>query len=164
MKKKQSIEHTQLLVLSLLANEDISESGRMDCGKAYTLEGTEVFLSQKDIRQIQLAKSSICAGCMTLAAEHGVNVSDIDRLILAGAFGNYIDMENALYIGLLPKVDREKIRPVGNGAGRGAQSCLLDRDTRARCEALRERSTHLELNASLTFMDNYIEQMNFCLE
>jgi len=123
-----------------------------------------VFLSQKDIRQIQLAKSSICAGCMTLATEYGMDVSAIDQLVLAGAFGNYIDMENALYIGLLPRVAREKILPVGNGAGRGAQSCLLDRETRSRCEVLRSTSRHLELNTSLTFMDNYIEQMNFDIQ
>jgi len=122
-----------------------------------------VFLSQKDIRQIQLAKSSICAGCMTLATECGMDVSHIDQLVLAGAFGNYIDMENALYIGLLPPVARERISPVGNGAGRGAQSCLLDRESRQRCEWLRENSRHLELNTSLTFMDNYIDQMNFYL-
>ena len=134
-------------------------------GVFYIAEGEKpVFLSQKDIRQIQLAKSSICAGCMTLATEYGIDVSAVDELILAGAFGNYIDIENALYIGLLPPVDRNKICPVGNGAGRGAQSCLLDKAVRARTEWLRAASSHLELNTSLTFMDNYIDQMNFYIE
>ena len=101
---------------------------------------------------------------MTLATEYGIDVSAVDELILAGAFGNYIDIENALYIGLLPPVDRNKICPVGNGAGRGAQSCLLDKAVRERTEWLRAASSHLELNTSLTFMDNYIDQMNFYIE
>lgn len=134
-------------------------------GVFYITEGEKpVFLSQKDIRQIQLAKSSICAGCMTLATEYGMDISTVDELILAGAFGNYIDIENALFIGLLPPVDRNKIHPVGNGAGRGAQSCLLNKTVRARAEWLRSAGSHLELNTSLTFMDNYIEQMNFYME
>lgn len=122
---------------------------------------TPIYLSQKDVRQIQLAKSSVCAGCMTLAEEYGIDVSQVDGLILAGAFGNYINTKNALYVGLLPPVAVEKIQAVGNGAGQGAQRCLLDKETRKRCEELRGICRHVELNTSLTFMDNYIEQMNF---
>ena len=67
-----------------------------------------VYLSQDDIRQIQLAKSSICAGCLTLCHERGIEPEELDSLILAGAFGNYIDVDNALYIGLLPAAPRDR--------------------------------------------------------
>ena len=120
-----------------------------------------VYLSQDDIRQIQLAKSSICAGCLTLCHEHGIEPEQLDSLILAGAFGNYIDVDNALYIGLLPAVPREKIAAVGNGAGAGVCRYLLDREEAARCEHIRAVTHHVELNASAEFMEQYIMNMNF---
>ena len=86
----------------------------------YFTEGEHpVYISQKDIRQIQMAKSSICSGCLALLEEAGLTLESIDYLVLAGAFGNYIDIDNALSIGLLPPVSREKIISIGNGAGQG---------------------------------------------
>ena len=74
----------------------------------YFTEGEHpVYISQKDIRQIQMAKSSICSGCLALLEEAGLTLESIDYLVLAGAFGNYIDIDNALSIGLLPPVSRE---------------------------------------------------------
>ena len=122
-----------------------------------------VYLSQDDIRQIQLAKSSICAGCLTLCHEHGIKPEQLDSLILAGAFGNYIDVDNALYIGLLPAVPRERIAAVGNGAGASVCRYLLDRTEDARCEHIRAVTRHVELNASAEFMEQYIMNMNFNL-
>lgn len=120
-----------------------------------------VYLSQEDVRQIQLAKSAICAGCLTLCRERGVEPEQLDSLILAGAFGNYIDVENALYIGLLPPVPKEKTVAVGNGAGSGVCRYLLDRAETERCEYIRRVTTHVELNASADFMEEYILNMNF---
>lgn len=120
-----------------------------------------VYLSQEDIRQIQLAKSSICAGCITLCRERGIEPEALDSLILAGAFGNYIDVDNALYIGLLPAVPRERIAAVGNGAGSGVCRCLCDRAELERCERIRAAAHHIELNASAEFMEQYILNMNF---
>ena len=120
-----------------------------------------VYLSQNDIRQIQLAKSSICAGCLTLCHEHGIEPEQLDSLILAGAFGNYIDVDNALYIGLLPAAPREKVLAVGNGAGSGVCRYLLDRAESSRCGHIRAVTRHVELNASAEFMEQYIMNMNF---
>lgn len=92
-----------------------------------------VYLSQEDIRQIQLAKSSICAGCLTLCHEHGIEPEELDSLILAGAFGNYIDVDNALYIGLLPAAPRDRVVAVGNG--RGAAACAAISATARRAPA-----------------------------
>lgn len=126
----------------------------------YFTEGAHpVYISQKDIRQIQLAKSSIYSGCIALIKEAGMTIEDIDSLILAGAFGNYIDIDNALAIGLLPPVSREKIISVGNGAGQGVQSLLLDKNCRTHAEQISEHSTHLSLAENTTFNKEYIKNL-----
>ncbi|MDO5145613.1 MAG: ASKHA domain-containing protein [Eubacteriales bacterium] len=128
----------------------------------YFTEGENpVYLSQKDIRQIQLAKSSIYSGCMTLLEEYGMTLEEIDALILAGAFGTYIDVEHAIAIGMLPPVSKEKIVPVGNGAGQGVQSLLLDDSLRTKLEQLPGKCKHVSLAENTGFMDLYIRNMNF---
>lgn len=130
----------------------------------YFTEGSEgkspVYISQKDIRQIQLAKSSIYSGCIALLEEANISLEQVDALILAGAFGNYIDIDNALSIGLLPNITREKIISIGNGAGQGVQSLLLDRSYRLRAKKISENCTHISLAENKKFMDEYIKNMN----
>lgn len=119
-----------------------------------------VYISQKDIRQIQLAKSSIYSGCIALLEEAGISLEQVDALVLAGAFGNYIDIDNALAIGLLPNITREKIVSVGNGAGQGVQALLLDKSYRYRTKQISENCTHISLAENKNFMDEYIKNMN----
>ena len=126
----------------------------------YDNEKKSVYITQKDIRQVQLAKSSICSGCMTLLKASGMEVYDIDEVLVAGAFGNYIDLENALYIGLLPQ-DLPKIEFMGNGAGRGASMLLLDKDSRRICDKISENTTHYELADDKYYAGIYIDNMNF---
>ncbi len=120
-----------------------------------------VYLSQQDVRQIQLAKSSIHSGCVTLVEAAGLTLEGLDSLYLAGAFGNYIDIDHALQIGLLPPVPRERIHAIGNGAGQGVKLCLLDKGQLERCCKLPNLVEHLELATSPRFMDEYIMNMNF---
>lgn len=130
----------------------------------YFTEGSEgippVYISQKDIRQIQLAKSSIYSGCIALLEEAGITLEQVDALILAGAFGNYIDIDNALSVGLLPRIPREKIISIGNGAGQGVQTLLLDKSYRSRAKKISQNCTHLSLAENKKFMDEYIKNMN----
>ncbi len=121
----------------------------------------DVYICQKDIREIQLAKSSICSGCIALLAENDMTPDDVKALYLSGAFGNYIDIDNALYIGLLPPVQRDRIHSIGNGAGLGVQMCLLDQAHLDRAEVLPSFTEHLELATSPRFMEEYIMNMNF---
>ena len=118
-------------------------------------------LTQKDVREVQLAKAAIRAGIELMCKRMGVKVEDIRQVLLAGAFGNYIDIDNALYIGLLPAVPRERIRSIGNGAGQGVRLGLLDRSHLERCRRLPEQVEHLELATSPRFMEEYIMNMNF---
>ena len=121
----------------------------------------KVYICQNDISQIQLAKSAIYSGCVTLLAEYGIGVEDLDALVLAGAFGNYIDVDKALEIGLLPGVPREKVLSVGNGAGLGVQMCLLDAAEMERCAAIPQVTEHVELADSPMFMKEYVKNMGF---
>lgn len=128
----------------------------------YFTEGAKpVYLCQKDIRQIQLAKSSIYSGCLVLLEEAGIKPEEVDILFLAGAFGNYIDIDKALSIGLLPPVARDRILSVGNGAGQGVQSLLMDRSFRQKMEMIREHCARVELAEHEVFMEEYIKNLQF---
>ena len=94
---------------------------------------------------MQLAKGAILAGASILMESAGIGVSDIDKLLLAGAFGTYIDPINALAIGLLPPIDIEKVIPVGNAAGEGAKRMLLSSKERLLIEQTVRRANYLEL-------------------
>jgi len=126
----------------------------------YRSNDNNVYITQKDIRQIQLAKSSIYTGCMTILNAYGKNLEEIDEVIVAGAFGNYIDAENAVFIGLFPNA-LSKIKSVGNGAGKGASMFLLDEDMRKKCDKIAANSTHYELANDQDFTEEYINNMNF---
>ncbi|MHA1909889.1 MAG: ASKHA domain-containing protein [Candidatus Thorarchaeota archaeon] len=120
--------------------------------RAYTItnpgeNNSELFLvfTQKDVRQVQLAKGAILAGASILMESSGIDIADVDMLLLAGAFGNYINPKSALAIGLLPPVGIEKVIPVGNAAGDGAKRMLLSLEKRELIEGVAERVKYLEL-------------------
>ena len=120
-----------------------------------------VYLSQKDIREVQLAKSAICTGVDLLAREMGVEVTDIRRVILAGAFGSYMRPESACALGLLPPVLLEKITAVGNAAGEGAKRCALSRAEFVRSGELARGTAFLELASLPDFQDRYLKNLDF---
>ncbi len=119
-----------------------------------------IYINQKDIRQVQLAKSSIYTGCMTLINAIGKDIENIDEIIVAGAFGNYIDLHNAIYIGLLPNA-YDKIKFIGNGAGKGAAMFLLDKSMTEKCNKIKKNSVHYELADNERFKDTFICNMDF---
>lgn len=104
-----------------------------------------VSISQHDVREIQLAKASIQTGIELLLAEHGVALDQIECFIIAGAFGAYIDVPNAVAIGMFPDLPAERFRQVGNAAGAGAKLAVLSTALRQRAQALRSRVSYLEL-------------------
>ncbi|MCL1795476.1 MAG: ASKHA domain-containing protein [Clostridia bacterium] len=138
----------------------IDESGALaEDRDAYPLGETGVYLTARDIRQVQLAKAAIAAGVETLMREAGVG--DVDEVLLAGGFGSMIDPADAAGIGLIPRRFVPKTRAVGNIALHGASQMLFS--LRARREAEREAAavTEVPLATNATFMDRYIEQMMF---
>lgn len=121
----------------------------------------QVFLSQADIRQIQLAKGAIAAGVMVLLDEFNCRAGDIGTIYLAGGFGTYVRAESALRVGLLPAVPVATVEPVGNAAGAGAVALLLGSSARAAAGELQRRVKYLELSGLPAFQEHYMEQMLF---
>ncbi len=140
--------------------DNLTEIDGINSFVIYEDKDRSIYVNQKDIRQIQLAKSSIYSGCAALLSACGKDVRDIDEVLVAGAFGNYIDIENAAYIGLLPG-SASKIRAIGNGAGKGASMFLLDRSMGEKCDKITENSTHMELADNIIFAHEFIDNMNF---
>ncbi len=149
------------LVAALLETGDISESGQMLCGDRYTLEGTGVFLTRKDVREVQLAKAAIRAGIELMCGTLGVEPKDIRKVLLAGAFGNYLNPASACAIGMIPPVLLPKIQPIGNAAGGGARLCALSSREFAYSKQLAQGTEFLELASLPEFNDCYVDCLMF---
>jgi uncharacterized 2Fe-2S/4Fe-4S cluster protein (DUF4445 family) len=121
----------------------------------------EVSLFQRDIRELQLASGAIRAGVETLMQRAGLTAADLDAVLLAGAFGNFIRRNNAQRIGLLPPLPHERIRFIGNASSMGAKMALLSVKERARAEQLRKRSEHVDLSTDPAFQDAFGMAMLF---
>jgi len=147
------------LVAVLLDLEIIDESGRME-EKQYTL-CENVTLTQKDVREVQLAKAAIRAGIELLAERMETEVSDIQKVCLAGAFGNYLNPASACRIGMIPPVLLDRIQPIGNAAGEGAKLCALNRAEYLYSQQLAKETEFLELASLPQFQDCYVDALEF---
>jgi uncharacterized 2Fe-2S/4Fe-4S cluster protein (DUF4445 family) len=118
-----------------------------------------VRLVQQDIRELQLAKGAMAAGLQLLLKQWGATVCDLKTIYLAGAFGNYINRESALRIGLLP-ADAKSIQPVGNTALHGAKmSLFVENERQERLKAIRATAHHVCLAADPDFQDAFVDAM-----
>ncbi len=126
-----------------------------------TENGKSIYLTQKDIREVQLAKAAIFAGIKILLKEVNIPQEDIQKILLAGAFGNFIDKKSAIRIGLVPYLPLEKIESVGNAAGRGAEITLLSEKTRGICEKIPKDIKYIELSSRADFQEEFVEAMFF---
>ncbi len=121
----------------------------------------EILLTQKDIREVQLAKGAIFAGIKIVMGELGVKAEELDCVLLAGAFGNYIKRESALRIGLFPKIALEKVIGIGNAAGTGVSMALLSDTKRAYADHLAKEALHIELASHPDFQAEFFKAMYF---
>lgn len=140
----------------LVSAEIIDETGRLEADAYLT---PDVYLTQQDVREVQLAKGAIAAGIELLMQEMGV--AEIDECYLAGGFGSAIDPQSALAIGLLPEQLRGKIVPIGNAAGMGAVEMLLSQSARDRAQAIAAHAHYIELSELAGFQDAFVEHMLF---
>jgi len=120
-----------------------------------------ITLTQKDIREVQLGKGAIYAGMVTLMHLLKIEPDQINRLYLAGAFGNYIRPESARRIGLLPNIELSRIQPIGNAAGTGAREVLLSRLARKHAKELSVEMEYIELAGRAEFQDIFGKSMMF---
>jgi uncharacterized 2Fe-2S/4Fe-4S cluster protein (DUF4445 family) len=124
-----------------------------------TPTGKDIVITQKDVRQIQLAKAAIRAGCQIMMKL--LDVRRPDRLIVAGAFGMHIDRDNALAIGLFPPCKPETVSFVGNAAGHGAYLALINRAKREEAERIARWTEHIELATEESFQKEFIKALAF---
>lgn len=158
----------------MLELEIIDETGRLDEDEipdkyADRLKDDEfiidtesgISITQKDIREVQLAKSAIAAGINTLLYKSGLKINDIDKVIVAGGFGSFIDKKSACDIGLLPKEKLDSTHAIGNAAGMGAIKALLSQTELKKIKTITAMCDYFELSGDSFFQDEYVEQMMF---
>ncbi|MFZ7121553.1 MAG: ASKHA domain-containing protein [Eubacteriaceae bacterium] len=124
-----------------------------------TENGKAILLTQKDIRQIQLAIAAIYTGCNMLIAESGLKGEELEEILMAGAFGNYIDIEKAQYIGMIPYFKGVPVYSIGNAAATGSQLFLLSKEDKEECEKIAENAIHVEIATNPNFTDNFIQNV-----
>jgi len=116
----------------------------------------DIVLTEIDIDNLIRAKGAMYSGCMTLLKEVGLDIQALDRIILAGGFGSFVDLEKCMVIGLLPEIDHEKVTFIGNGSLLGARMSSLTNRIRLDVGDTLSRMTNFEFSETASFMDNYI--------
>lgn len=124
-------------------------------------EGEQVYLSQRDVRELQFAKAAISTGWRLLLEEFGVDEADVQQVLLAGSFGTYLSAASAVRIGLVPKLPLLRIVSAGNVAGEGAKMILLSAQERHGAKTLIDEIEYVELSDRTDFNDRFIDQLGF---
>ena len=124
-------------------------------------EPPAIVMSQKDVRELQLAKAAIGAGIEILLRSAGRRVEQLDQIVVAGAFGTFIDLESAITVGLIPPLPVERFRQVGNAAGMGAKQVLLSLTRRAHAQEISARARYVELAAEPDFTQVFTNHIPF---
>ena len=120
-----------------------------------------VYLSQRDVRELQFAKAAIATGWRLMIEELGIDEADIAQVLLAGSFGSYLSAASAIRIGLVPKLPIPRIISAGNVAGEGAKMAILSIQERHAGAALIDEIEYVELSERTDFNDRFIEQLAF---
>ena len=156
----------------ILLPSDIDSSSAADLARRVRVRGEErefvvfedkereITLTQKDVRELQLAKGAIRTGIELLMKEAGISVDDIQEVLLAGVFGNYINREKAVVLGLVPPFPLEKIHFIGNGAMDGALRALINLGERREADEISAKVRYMELSAREDFEETFIRCLN----
>jgi uncharacterized 2Fe-2S/4Fe-4S cluster protein (DUF4445 family) len=159
----------------LIASGVVDKTGRMQehprVRQSLAGNGLEYFLTegatgdivftQHDVRSLQLAKAAIATAWRLLLRKAGVELDDLRHIYVAGAFGNFLDRDNALAVGLLPPAETKRIEFIGNAAGVGAQMALVDEGARRRMTALARRVEFLDLATDPEFHPTFTAELRF---
>ena len=137
-----------------------ADTGRPEFVLAWAEEtsiGKDIVVTQKDVRQIQLAKGALYAGCKLMVKRMGLG--EADTVKIAGAFGTHVDREKALIMGLFPDCAIEKIQSIGNAAGDGCRAALLNVEKRKEADWYSRNVEYIELTVEETFQQDFMEAM-----
>jgi uncharacterized 2Fe-2S/4Fe-4S cluster protein (DUF4445 family) len=161
--KPQGICGTGLIdLIALFLDEGkITPSGKILGDKGTIGITGKIAISQQDVREIQLAVAAVKTGIRMICENHRIKKGDLDKVYIAGAFGNYLNTENALRIGLLPDIDPKKIVYVGNSSLAGARALLLSRHSRKKTESLLKKVHFTSLASDPRFQEFFIDSLNF---
>ncbi len=129
-------------------------------GPEGSLEGA-VYLSQRDVRELQFAKASIATGWRLLVEELGIDEGEIQQVLLAGSFGSYLSPASAVRIGLVPRLPLPRIVSAGNVAGEGAKMTLLSIQERHAATAMLDEVEYVELSDRPDFNDRFVDELGF---
>lgn len=155
----------ELLRTGLLDENGILHSGQVKADNFVLVPSgesqREIYLTQKDIGEVQLAKAAIAAGIRLLMKKQNVEETQVQTVYLAGGFGNYMNARNAARIGLIPENFAEKVSCVGNAAGEGAKIALLNKKERHEAEKAVQKIEFLELAACPEFQDCFVDELGF---
>ena len=166
------------MVAELFRNKIILQSGRFSEGipsprlrisgqgpefvvawKDETSIGKDITITQQDIRNVQLAKGALYTGAKLMMKKLGIE--KLDKVILAGAFGTYINTEAAMILGMFPDCDLRNVYAVGNAAGDGARIALLNRDKRVEADEIARKVEYVELTIEKDFQKEFIDALSF---
>ncbi len=158
------------IVAQLRKNELIERSGKMVAHPLIQIRngspefilaerpGLEpITISQKDVRELQLAKAAIRLGIQALVEAEGLSEDNLEQIIIAGAFGTFIDVKSAITIGMLPDLPLERFKQVGNAAGTGARLALISMDERKKAKEIAQRDGYIELAKVPNFNRKFAE-------
>lgn len=155
-------------IYELYKNQYMDETGRLlgvageeNLYRIWKRDREEILLTQKDIREFQLATGAIKAGIALLLQEAGLQVQELDKIYLAGNFGSKLSVTKAIGVGLLPDVSEENIEYIGNGALAGSAKLLLQEITMEEAEAISRKVHHLDLSGKETFEEEFIKALSF---
>jgi uncharacterized 2Fe-2S/4Fe-4S cluster protein (DUF4445 family) len=123
---------------------------------ANTADGRDLVITEADIENLMRTKAAIYAACSLILENVGFEWDGISRIFIAGGFGRYIQVEDAVLIGLLPDLPRERFSYIGNSALTGAYLCLLSRERREELAAVASRMTYIDLSSEPRYMDQYV--------
>ena len=115
----------------------------------------DIVITENDVKSLIMSKASILAACFILMNEAGIGKDAVKNIYFSGAFGNYLNKENAILVGLVPEIPVERIKNIGNGAVEGANIALVNRRMRKRLDEIARTVAYIELNAEPAFMDEY---------
>lgn len=121
----------------------------------------DIVVTQRDIREIQLAKAAVYAGCSILMKRKKIRAEEIERFYVAGTFGNYLNLHNAQLIGMVPEVPKESITFVGNAAGAGARMTLISRKHQRIASLIPKKVQYVELALDPNFQTEFVSAMHF---
>ena len=154
---------SELVKAELVDETGCLEEGYFDDGYplAVQKDGTQIVLTQEDIREIQLAKAAVRAGVETLFLRYGITKEEVSHVYLAGGFGFKLDHSKAIQIGMLPQDFADKIETVGNSSLGGAVKFLMEKESRDRVDAIGSGAQEINLSADKDFNQLYMDAMYF---